>query len=108
MTSTSLSLSGVVHPVGAGLASPFSFAVLIPTVNLTPLNATLTKNEGGLSRASLRPHESFLAAQLAAPPAIRFPILPRETNPSYSGREPTPGEPNPFKRNAYKKQGGAL
>jgi hypothetical protein len=72
-----------------------------PTVSLSPLNATLTKYEGGP-----RTPNSLVVAQHAAPSTLRLPILPRATSTYPAGRKPAPCEPNPFKRNAYKNKGG--
>ncbi len=119
MTSTSLSLSGLVPPVGAGLAPPVLRTPIVrrhlqleystrnlapiceptPTVSLSPLNATLTKYQGGP-----RTPNSLVVAQHAAPSTLRLLILTRSTNTHLTGRLPV--SLNPLNATLTKYQGG--
>jgi len=75
--------------VGARHAVPvFRFAAT-PTVNLTPLYATLTKKPGGLFNTR-RASTSVVGAQFIAPFSLSLPIQPRATNASRPSRGPTP------------------
>jgi len=60
-----------------------------PKVHLTPLSATLTKNEGVLPNAR-RSSTSFVGAQFIAPTSPRLPKLSCPTNASLPRSEATP------------------
>jgi hypothetical protein len=75
--------------VGARHAVPLFSILPTPTVNLTPLSATLTKKPG--DRQSARSATaSFVGAQFIAPSSPMFSTLPRSTNASDLRGQPTP------------------
>jgi len=74
--------------VGARHAVPLFSILPTPTVNLTPLSATLTKKPG--DRQSARSATaSFVGAQFIAPSFPRLPTLPFPTNVSHPRGEST-------------------
>jgi hypothetical protein len=84
-------LRGLVSLCRGAIHAPFSpnlqsCRASTPTVNLTPLYATLTKIEGGLYRTAT----SFVGAQHAAPLTPRLPIRPPAAATPCPRREPTP------------------
>jgi hypothetical protein len=93
--------------VGARHAVPVFPCATTPTLNLTPLYATLTKKRGCLFNAR-RASTSVVGAQFIAPFSLSLPIQPRATNASRPSRGPTPtASLTPLNATLTKTRGGA-
>jgi hypothetical protein len=96
-----------VYPEPRRAVPVFRFAPT-PTVNLTPLYATVTETRGGSSNLDTvrRASASFVGARFSASPSPRLPILPYSINASHPHSEATPTiNLTPLNANAYKNTG---